>query len=58
VFKDSQVIWYTGCDKYTPDLLIGKKAHCRNGGYKIHDKDFQKTPDRIRQRALKNNNGL
>ena len=24
-FKDSQVIWYTGCDKYTPDLLIGKK---------------------------------
>jgi very-short-patch-repair endonuclease len=53
VFKDSQVIWYTGCDKYTPDLLIGKKLIVEVDG-KIHDKDFQKTPDRIRQRALEN----
>jgi very-short-patch-repair endonuclease len=53
VFKDSQVIWYTGCDKYSPDLLIGKKLNIEVDG-KVHDKDFQKTPDRIRQRALKN----
>jgi len=52
-FKDSQVIWYTGCDKYTPDLLIGKKLIVEVDG-KVHDKDFQKTPDRIRQRALEN----
>jgi very-short-patch-repair endonuclease len=43
-FKDSQVIWYTGCDKYTPDLLIGKKLIVEVDG-KVHDKDFQKTPD-------------
>ena len=52
-FKDSQVIWYTGCDKYTPDLLIGKKLIVEVDG-KVHDKDFQKTSDRIRQRALEN----
>ena len=52
-FKDSQIIWYTGCDRYTPDLLIGKKLIVEVDG-KVHDKDFQKTPDRIRQRALEN----
>jgi very-short-patch-repair endonuclease len=50
-FKDRQVIWYTGCDKYSPDLLIGKKLIVEVDG-QVHDKDFQKTPDRIRQRAL------
>jgi very-short-patch-repair endonuclease len=50
-FKDSQIIWYTGCDRYTPDLLIGKSLIVEVDG-KAHDKDFQKTPDRIRQRAL------
>jgi hypothetical protein len=53
VFKDSHIIWYTGCDKYTPDSLIGKKLIVEVDG-KVHDKDFQKTPDRIRQRALEN----
>jgi very-short-patch-repair endonuclease len=52
-FKDSQIIWYTGCDRYTPDLLIGKSLIVEVDG-KVHDKDFQKTPDRIRQRALEN----
>jgi very-short-patch-repair endonuclease len=52
-FKDSQIIWYTGCDRYTPDLLVGKKLIVEVDG-KVHDKDFQKTPDRIRQRALEN----
>jgi very-short-patch-repair endonuclease len=52
-FKHSQIIWYTGCDKYTPDLIIGEKLIVEVDG-KIHDKDFLKTPDRIRQRALKN----
>src|SRR5918911_3193552 len=50
-FKDSQIIWYTGCDRYTPDLLVGKRLIVEVDG-RIHDKDFQKTPDRIRQRAL------
>jgi very-short-patch-repair endonuclease len=52
-FKDSQIIWYTGCDRYTPDLLIGRRLIVEVDG-KVHDKDFQKTPDRIRQRALEN----
>ena len=52
-FKDGQVIWYTGCDKYTPDLIIGRKLIVEVDG-KVHDKDFQRTTDRIRQRALEN----
>jgi len=51
-FKDGQVIWYTSCDKYTPDLIIGKKLIVEVDG-KIHDQQFQKTPDRIRQRGFK-----
>src|SRR5919206_1130779 len=50
-FKDSQIIWYTGCDRYTPDLLVGNRLIVEVDG-KVHDKDFQKTPDRIRRRAL------
>lgn len=52
-FKEGQVIWYTGCDKYTPDLIIGRKLIVEVDG-KVHDKDSQRTPDRIRQRALEN----
>jgi very-short-patch-repair endonuclease len=52
-FKHSQVIWYTGCDKYTPDLIIGEKFIIEVDD-KIHDKELLKTPDRIRQRALEN----
>jgi very-short-patch-repair endonuclease len=54
-FKNSQIIWYTGCydDKYTPDLIVGEKLIVEVDG-KIHDKEFRKTPDRIRQRALEN----
>jgi very-short-patch-repair endonuclease len=52
-FKHSQIIWYTGCDKYTPDLIVGEKLIIKVDG-KIHDKEFLKTPDRIRQRALQN----
>jgi very-short-patch-repair endonuclease len=53
LFKDSQVIWYTGCDAYTPDLIVGKTLIVEVDG-KVHDKGFQKTPDRIRHRALEN----
>ncbi len=53
IFKDSQVIWYTGCDFYTPDLIIGNKLIVEVDG-KIHDKEYRKTPDRIRHRALEN----
>ena len=34
-------------------MLIGKSLIVEVDG-KVHDKDFQKTPDRIRQRALEN----
>jgi very-short-patch-repair endonuclease len=53
LFKDSEVIWYTGCDAYTPDLIIGNKLIVEVDG-KIHDKEYRKTPDRIRHRALEN----
>ena len=52
-FKEGQVVWYTGCDKYTPDFTIGKKLIVEVDG-KIHDQEFQKTPDRIRHGALTN----
>ena len=52
-FKESQVIWYTGCDNYTPDLIIGRNLIIEVDG-KIHDREFRKTPDRIRERALRN----
>ena len=51
-FKHSQIIWYTGCDKYTPDLIICGKLIVEVDG-KIHDKEFLKTPDRIRQSFTK-----
>ena len=51
-FRD-QVIWYTSCNYYTPDLLIGEKLIIEVDG-KIHDQEFHKTSDRIRHRALKN----
>ena len=52
-FKESQVIWYTGCDNYTPDLIIGRNLIIEVDG-NIHDLEFRKTPDRIRERALRN----
>jgi very-short-patch-repair endonuclease len=52
-FKPGQVIWYTNCHKYTPDLIIGRRLIIEVDG-KIHDANFRKTRDRIRQRALKN----
>ena len=48
-----KIIWYTNCNKYTPDLIIGKKLIVEVDG-KIHDANFMNTPDRIRQRALEN----
>jgi very-short-patch-repair endonuclease len=53
IFKPGQVIWYTNCNKYTPDLIISKRLIIEVDG-KVHDADFKKTPDRIRQRALEN----
>ena len=52
-FQYGQIIWYTNCNKYTPDLIIGKKLIVEVDG-KIHNANFMKTPDRIRQRALEN----
>ena len=52
-FKTDKVIWYTSCDCFTPDLLIGKSLIIEVDG-KVHDKEHRKTLDRIRQRALEN----
>ena len=52
-FKTDQVIWYTSCDCFTPDLIIGRSLIIEVDG-KVHDKDHRKTLDRIRQRALEN----
>ena len=52
-FKTDQVIWYTSCDCFTPDLIIGRSLIVEVDG-KVHDKDHRKTLDRIRQRALEN----
>ena len=52
-FKTDKVIWYTSCDRFTPDLLIGKSLIIEVDG-KVHDKEHRKTLDRIRQRALEN----
>jgi hypothetical protein len=41
------------CTWYTPDFVIGNRLIVEvDGG--IHDRDYRKTPDRIRQRALEN----
>ena len=53
LFKPGHVIWYTNCHKYTPDLIIGKRLIIEVDG-KIHDANFIKTPDRIRQQVLEN----
>ena len=52
-FKTDKVIWYTSCDCFTPDLIIGKSLLIEVDG-KIHDKEHRKILDRIRQRALEN----
>jgi very-short-patch-repair endonuclease len=52
-FKTDKVIWYTSCDCFTPDLLIGNSLIIEVDG-KVHDKEHRKTLDRIRQRALEN----
>ena len=43
----------SSCNWYTPDFVIGNRLIVEvDGG--IHDLDYRKTPDRIRQRALEN----
>lgn len=51
--KYDRVIFYTSCDCFTPDFIIGKNLIIEVDG-KVHDKEYRKTLDRIRQRALEN----
>jgi len=51
--KYGQMIWYTEYDKFTPDLIIGKKLIVEVDG-KVHEIKYQLNKDRIRERALKN----
>ena len=52
-FKHSQIIWYTGWINILQIYIVGEKLIIEVDG-KIHDKEFLKTPDRIRQKALQN----
>jgi very-short-patch-repair endonuclease len=52
-YKSQPVIWYTRANYYTPDFVIGQKLIVEVDG-KIHSMKHRMTPDRIRQRALKN----
>ena len=52
-FKSNKVIWYTSCDCFTPDLIIGNSLIIEVDG-KVHDIAHRKTLDRIRTRALEN----
>lgn len=50
-FQANLLIRLSACIRYTPDFLIRERLIVEvDGG--IHDSDFRKTPDRIRQRAL------
>ena len=43
----------SSCTWYTPDFIIGNRLIVEvDGG--VHDLDYRRTPDRIRQRALEN----
>lgn len=51
MFEANPTVRLSACLYYTPDFMIRKKLIVEvDGG--IHDEEFQKTPDRIRQRAL------
>jgi very-short-patch-repair endonuclease len=52
-YKSQPVIWYTRANYYTPDFVIGQRLIVEVDG-KIHSMKYRMTPDRIRQRALKN----
>ena len=52
-YKSQAVIWYTRANYYTPDFVIGQRLIVEVDG-KIHSMKHRMTPDRIRQRALKN----
>lgn len=52
-YKSQPVIWYTRANYYTPDFIVGQKLIVEVDG-KIHSMKHRMTPDRIRQRALKN----
>ena len=50
-FQANPLIRLSACIEYTPDFLIRRRLIVEvDGG--VHDLDFLKTPDRIRQRAL------
>src|SRR6266487_5983869 len=52
-YKSQPVIWFTRANYYTPDFVVGGSLIVEVDG-KIHSMKFRMTPDRIRQRALKN----
>src|SRR5918996_1326196 len=46
-------VWLSACIWYTPDFIIGHRLIVEvDGG--VHEFEYRKTPDRIRQRALEN----
>jgi len=52
-YETNQEVRLSSCTWYTPDFVIGNRLIVEvDGG--IHDLEYRKTPDRIRQRALEN----
>ena len=52
-YKTNPEVRLSSCTWYTPDFIIGNRLIVEvDGG--IHDLEYRKTPDRIRQRALEN----
>jgi Protein of unknown function (DUF559) len=46
-------VWLSACIWYTPDFIVGHRLVVEvDGG--VHNLEYRKTPDRIRQRALEN----
>jgi Protein of unknown function (DUF559) len=46
-------VWLSACIWYTPDFIVGHRLVVEiDGG--VHNQEYRKTPDRIRQRALEN----
>ena len=52
-YNRNSEVWLSACIWYTPDFIIGHRLVVEvDGG--VHEFEYRKTPDRIRQRALEN----
>jgi hypothetical protein len=52
-YETNREVRLSSCTWHTPDFIIGNRLIVEVDG-RIHDLEYHKTPDRIRQRALEN----